>query len=297
MRLGFEDRFRHIYIIGQTGTGKSTALRTMINQDMPAGYGFTLIDPHGDLAEGALEYFPKERINDLIYWDAANTDLPFGFNFLEAKTEREMDLVTNDAVDMFIKLFGSEVFGPRIQDYFRNAVLLLMEQPDGGTLIEIVRLFTDPAFQKIKLKNVTNPVVRAWREKTYGSMADREKAEMIPYFQAKFGPFTTTPILRSIIGQPKSSFSIAEAMDSGKILIMNLSKGKMGDLNADLLGMMIVSQVRLAAFRRAEIPEKDRVPHFLYIDEFQNFVTPAIESILSEARKYRLGLVIAHQYM
>lgn len=269
----------------------------MINQDMPAGYGFTLIDPHGDLAEGALEYFPKERINDLVYRDAANTDLPFGFNFLEAKTEREMDLVTNDAVDMFVKLFGSEIFGPRIQDYFRNAVLLLMEQPDGGSLIEIVRLFTDPAFQKIKLKNVTNPVVRARWEKTYGSMGDREKAEMIPYFQAKFGPFTTTPILRNIIGQTKSSFDISEVMDSGKILIMNLSKGKMGDVNADLLGMMIVSQVRLAAFRRAEILEKDRVPHFLYIDEFQNFVTPAIESILSEARKYRLGLVIAHQYM
>ena len=297
VRLGFDDRFRHVYIIGQTGTGKSTALRTMINQDMPAGYGFTLIDPHGDLAEGALEYFPKERINDLIYRDAANMELPFGFNFLEAKNEREMDLVTNDAVDMFVKLFGSEIFGPRIQDYFRNGVLALMEQPDGGSLIEIVRLFTDQAYQKVKLKNVTNPVVRAWREKTYNSMGDREKAEMIPYFQAKFGPFTTTPILRNIIGQTKSSFDISEAMDSGKILIMNLSKGKMGDVNADLLGMMIVSQVRLAAFRRADIPEKQRVPHFLYIDEFQNFVTPAIESILSEARKYRLGLVIAHQYM
>lgn len=256
-----------------------------------------MIDPHGDLAEGALEYFPKERINDLIYRDAANMDLPFGFNFLEAKSEREMDLVTNDAVDMFVKLFGSEIFGPRIQDYFRNGVLALMEQPDGGSLIEIVRLFTDQAYQKIKLKNVTNPVVRAWWEKTYNSMGDREKAEMIPYFQAKFGPFTTTPILRNIIGQTRSSFDIGEVMDSGKILIMNLSKGKMGDVNADLLGMMIVSQVRLAAFRRADIPEKDRVPHFLYIDEFQNFVTPAIESILSEARKYRLGLVIAHQYM
>ena len=297
IRLGFEDRFRHLYIIGQTWTGKSTILRTMLNQDMAAGHGFTLIDPHGDLAESCLEYFPKERIDDLIYRDAGNMELPVGFNFLSAKTEREMDLVTNDAVDMFVKLFGSEVFGPRIQDYFRNAVLTLMEQPDGGTLVEIMRLFTDEAYQKMKVKNVKNPVVRARWEKTYNSMGDREKKEIIPYFQAKFWPFSTTPILRNIIGQAESSFDIGEVMDSGKCLIMNLSKGQMGDINADLLGMMIVSQVRLSAFRRANQDEKDRVPHFLYIDEFQNFVTPAIESILSEARKYKLGLVIAHQYL
>lgn len=297
IKLGFMDRFRHFYIIGQTGTGKSTILRTMMNQDMAAWNGFTLIDPHGDLAEWCLEYFPKERIDDLVYRDAWNDELPFGFNFLRADNEREMDLVTNDAVDMFVQLFWHEIFGPRIQDYFRNAVLLLMEQPEWGTLVEIVRLFTDPAFQKVKLANVKNPVVRSWREKTYGSMGDKEKQEMIPYFQAKFGAFTTTPLLRNIIWQPKSSFEISDIMDKGKFLIMNLSKGKMGDINANLLGMMIVSQIRLAAFRRAFIDEKDRVPHFLYIDEFQNFITPSIESILSEARKYRLGLVIAHQYL
>jgi Helicase HerA, central domain len=297
IRLGFMDRFRHFYIIGQTGTWKSTILRTMMNQDMAAWNGFTLIDPHGDLAEWCLEYFPKERIDDLIYRDAWNDELPFGFNFLKADNEREMDLVTNDAVDMFVQLFGHEIFGPRIQDYFRNAVLLLMEQPEWGTLVEIVRLFTDPAFQKVKLANVKNPVVRGWWEKTYGAMGDREKGEMIPYFQAKFGAFTTTPLLRNIIWQPQSSFEISDIMDKGKFLIMNLSKGKMGDINANLLGMMIVSQIRLAAFRRAFIEEKDRVPHFLYIDEFQNFITPSIESILSEARKYRLGIVIAHQYL
>ena len=297
IKLGFQDRFRHFYIIGQTGTGKSTILSTMMHQDMAQGNGFTLIDPHGDLAERCLEYFPKERIDDLIYRDAGNTDLPFGFNFLTADNEREMDLVTNDAVDMFVQLYGHEIFWPRIQDYFRNAVLLLMEQPEGGTLVEIVRLFTDPAFQKVKLAHVKNPVVRAWREKTYGAMGDREKSEMIPYFQAKFGPMVTTPMLRNIIWQPKSSFDIGEVMNKGKFLIMNLAKGKMWDINANLLGMMIVSQLRLNAFRRAFMEEKDRVPHFLYIDEFQNFITPSIESILSEARKYRLGLVIAHQYL
>jgi type IV secretory pathway TraG/TraD family ATPase VirD4 len=163
--------------------------------------------------------------------------------------------------------------------------------------VEIVRLFTDEAYQKIKVKNVKNPVVRSRWEKTYNAMGDREKKEIIPYFQSKFGPFATTPILRNIIGQPESSFDISEIMDSGKCLVMNLSKGRMGDINADLLGMMIVSQIRLGAFRRADQEEDKRVPHFLYIDEFQNFVTPAIESILSEARKYRLGLVIAHQYL
>jgi len=296
--LKHNDRFRHFYILGQTGTGKSTILRTMLNQDMEVwGPWFTLIDPHGDLAEACLEYFPKERIDDLVYRDAGNMDLPVWFNFLTARNEREMDLVTNDAVDMFVKLFGPEIFGPRIQDYFRNAVLTLMEQPEGWTMVELVRLFTDEAYQKIKVKNVKNPVVRSRWEKTYAKMGDREKNEMIPFFQSKFGSFTTTPILRNIIWQPESSFDIGEIMDSGKILIMNLSKGKMWDINANLLGMMIVAQVRLAAFRRAELPEDERVPHFLYIDEFQNFVTPAIESILSEARKYRLGLILAHQYI
>jgi hypothetical protein len=297
IHMSEKDRFRHFYCIGQTGTGKSTTLLAMARQDMDQGKWFTLIDPHGDLSEQLLQYFPKERIDDLIYRDAGYMDLPFGFNFLNAKDEREMDLVTNDAVDMFIKLYGPEIFGPRIQDYFRNGVLTLMEQPDWGTLVEIMRLFTDAAYQKIKVSHIKNPVVRSWWEKTFNAMGDREKWEMIPYFQAKFGPLTTTPILRNIIGQTESSFEINQVMDSGKILLMNLSKGKMWDLNANMLGMMIVSQIRLAAFRRAEIPEEQRVPHYLYIDEFQNFVTPAIESILSEARKYRLSLNIAHQYI
>jgi TraM recognition site of TraD and TraG len=272
-------------------------MTTMMIQDLQAWNSFTLIDPHGDLAEGILKWFPKERIEDLIYFDGGNTDYPLGINVLAIKDEKEQDLITNDLVSMFVKLYGEEIFGPRIQDYFRNAVLLLMEQPDGGTLVEIVRLFTDPAYQKIKLKNVKNPVVRSWREKTYGAMGDKEKQEMIPYFQSKFGPLTTTPVLRNIIGQPESSFDVATAMNDGKFIIINLSKGKMGEINSNLLGLLMVGQVKLAAFRRAEQAEHDRKDHFMYIDEFQNFVTPDIESILSEARKYRLGLVLAHQYM
>jgi Helicase HerA, central domain len=297
IRIEHNDRFRHFYIIGQTGTGKSSIMTTMMIQDLQAGNSFTLIDPHGDLAEGILKWFPKERIDDLIYFDGGNTDYPLGINVLAIKDEKEQDLITNDLVAMFVKLYGEEIFGPRIQDYFRNAVLLLMEQPDWGTLVEIVRLFTDPAFQKIKLKNVKNPVIRARREKTYGAMWDKEKQEMIPYFQSKFGPLTTTPVLRNIIGQPESSFDVASAMNDGKFIIINLSKGKMGEINSNLLGLLMVGQVKLAAFRRAEQAEHDRRDHFMYIDEFQNFVTPDIESILSEARKYRLGLVLAHQYM
>jgi hypothetical protein len=161
-----------------------------------------LIDPHGDLCETILQYYPKERIDDLIYFDASNFDMPFGLNLLEPSSHDnydEIDLITNDAVEMFIKLYGPEIFGPRIQDYFRNAVMTLMEQPDGGTLVEIMRLFTDEAFQKVKVAKVKNPVVKTWWEKTYKAMGEREKAEIIPYFQAKFGPLTTNGILRNII--------------------------------------------------------------------------------------------------
>ena len=171
----FKDRLRHFYILGQTGTGKSSAQILMAKQDMEMGNGFCVIDPHGELCEDVLKFFPKERIDDLIYFDASNFDYPIGFNVLTARTEEERNIITGDLVDMFVQMYGNEIFGPRIQDYFRNAVLALMEQPDGGTMTEIVRMFVDPAFQKVKLKNVTNPVVRTWWEKTYNAMGDREK--------------------------------------------------------------------------------------------------------------------------
>ena len=291
------DRFRHFYIIWQTGTGKSTMLLVQAKQDLLQWRGFCLIDPHGDLCEFLLQYYPKERIEDLIYFDAWDTEYPIWFNVLEAETEEERDIVTNDLVEMFIQMYWPEIFWPRIQDYFRNGVLTLMEQPEWWTLVEIVRLFTDEAFQRLKLKNVKNPVVRAWWEKTFAAMGDREKQEMIPYFQSKFWPFTTTPIIRNIIWQPKSSFDIYQAMQEGKVILLNLSKGRMGELNSKLLWSMMVTHIKLAALRRAQIPEAQRVPFFLYIDEFQNYINPSIETILSEARKYRLGLIIAHQYI
>lgn len=297
IRLQDMDRFRHFYCIGQTGTGKTTMLLVQAKEDMLRGRWFCFIDPHWDFCEEMLWYFPKERIDDLIYFNAADFDYPIGFNAFEANTDEERDIVTSDLVDMFIMMYGEEIFWPRIQDYFRNAALTLMEQPDGGTICEIVRLFVDPAFQMIKVKNVQNPVIKARWQKTYNAMGDREKAEMIPYFQAKFSPFVTTPIIRNIVGQPKSSFRIAEAMQQNKIILVNLSKWLLWETNAQLIGRMLVTQIKVAALKRASMDQNERVPFFLYIDEFQNYISKSIESILSEARKYRLWLVVAHQYI
>ncbi|MBS8121860.1 type IV secretory system conjugative DNA transfer family protein [Candidatus Vampirococcus lugosii] len=297
IRVKPEDRFRHFYCIGQTGTGKSTMLTVQAKDDLINGRGFCMIDPHGDLCESLLGYFPKERINDLIYFDAADFQNPIGLNAFEAENEEQKDVVVSDLVDMFVNLYGHEIFGPRIQDYFRNGALTLMDQPDGGTMVEIVRLFADEAFQKTKLKNVKNPVVRNWWEKTYAAMGDREKAEAIPFFQAKFGQFTTTPILRNIIGQTESSFKMSQVMQENKVLLVNLSKGKLGEINSELIGRIITTQVKVAALQRASMPENERIPFYLYIDEFQNYVSQSIESILSEARKYKLGLTVAHQYI
>lgn len=291
------DRMRHFYNVWATGTGKSSLLLLMAKQDALQKRWFCMIDPHGDLCEHVLRNFPKERIEDLIYFNASDFNMPIWFNILEASTDEEKDIILNDSVEMFVKMYWPEIFWPRIQDYYRNWVLTLMDQPDWGTMVEIVRLFVDEAFQKIKVKNVQNPVVRAWWDKTFKAMWQREKSEMIPFFQSKFWPFTTTPIIRNIIWQPKSSFDIHECMQSGKVILLNLSKWKMWELNSQLLGTMMTTQIKLAALRRATIPEDQRKEYYMYIDEFQNFVTPSIETILSEARKYRLWLVLAHQYI
>jgi len=297
VRLQFKDRFRHVYVIGQTGTGKTTLLLSMAMEDMKAGHGFCYLDPHGDVAEQILEHIPRERVDDLIYFDLSNIEYPIGFNPLQADDPDERDVVVNDMVEMFINMYGHEIFGPRIQDYFRNACFLLMEQPEGGTLVDIMRLFTDPAFAESKIRNVKDPVIASRWNKTYKSMWDREKAEIIPFIQAKFAPFTTGVYIRNIIGQPKSSFNFYEAMQQKKIIICNLSKGLAGEINSQLIGRMVSMQIKLAALKRAKIDENDRVPFFLYVDEFQNYVSKSFESILSEARKYRLGLAVAHQYI
>ena len=299
IRITDKDRFRHVYILGQTGTWKSTIMLYQAIDDMNNGRGFTFIDPHGDACEFLLKHYPKERIDDLIYFDLWNTQYPIGLNPLEADPENadEQDVITNDLVEMFIQMYGPEIFGPRIQDYFRNACFLLMDQPEWWTIVDIMRLFTDDAFAETKIRNIKNPVVASWWNKTYKKMGDREKAEIIPFIQAKFGPFTTGIYVRNIIGQQKSAFKMYDAMQERKVILLNLAKGISWEETSKLIGKIIAMQVKLSALKRAKIREEERVPHYLYVDEFQNYVSASFESILSEARKYKLWLVVAHQYI
>ncbi|MBI5413158.1 type IV secretion system DNA-binding domain-containing protein [Candidatus Peregrinibacteria bacterium] len=297
IRLKREDRFRHFYVIGQTGTGKSSTLQVMIRQDLKNGDGLCVIDPHGSLIEDILPFIPRERADDVVYFNPADLERPMGLNLLEAETEEEKDMVALDAMNIMIKLFDEEIFGPRIQDYFRNGCLTLMDDPEGGALTDIVRLFTDDDFQKYKVSKVKNPIVKSFWMHQMAKTGAREKQEMIPYFAAKFGAFVTNGMMRNIIGQAKSAFDLFKIMQEGKILLMNLAKGETGEINSKLLGLMMVSKIQMAALKRQKIEKKDRKDFFLYIDEFQNYVTDSIEVILSEARKYRVGLNIAHQYL
>lgn len=293
-----DDRRRHFYIIGKSGTGKSTILKSMLKQDAANGKGLCLIDPHGDLVEGLLPHVPRERADDVIVFDPGDLGRPMGMNILEAKTADEKEFMSQEALAIFIKLFGEEIMGPRLQHYFRNGCLTLMEDDEeGATLIDLPRLFTDDSWQRYKVTKVKNPVVRSFWEKEMASTGAREKQEMIPYFSSKFGPFITNAQIRNIIGQTKSGFDFRRVMDEGRILLCNLSKGKLGDLNAQLLGMIMVSKLQMSAMSRVDTDEEDRLDFYMYVDEFQNFVTESFASILSEARKYRLNLIIAHQYI
>lgn len=297
VRIKNDDRFRHFYVIGQTGTGKSSVLQVMIRQDLKLGHGICVIDPHGQLVEDVLPFIPRERADDVIYFNPGDLERPIGMNLLEADTDEEKDYIAMEAMNIMIKLFDEEIFGPRIQDYFRNGCLTLMADPEGGALTDVVRLFTDDAFQKLKVEHVKNPIVKSFWMHQMAKTGAREKQEMIPYFAAKFGAFVTNGMMRNIIGQAKSAFDFSEAMNSNKIILINLSKGETGDLNSKLLGMLIVAKIQMAAMRRQKQSAEERKDFFLYIDEFQNYVTESIESILSEARKYRLGLNMAHQYL
>jgi len=292
------DRTRHQYIIGKSGSGKSALLSWQARQDIANGDGVCVVDPHGDLIEDALAHVPKERAKDVILFDPSDGERPLGLNLLEAKTEEQKDRASLDAMEIFIKLFGNEIFGPRIQHYFRNGCLTLMDdEEEGATLIDVPRLFIDEEFQRYKVAKCRNVVVRSFWEHEIAKTGAREKEEMIPYFSAKFGPFVTNTTMRNIIGQPKSAFNVREVMDEGKILLVNLSKGKIGDINAQLLGLIFVNKVNMAAMSRADVPKENRRRFYLYVDEFQNFITDAFASILSEARKYELGLIMAHQYI
>ena len=293
-----KDRTRHHYIIGKSGAGKSALLSYMARQDIANGDGICMVDPHGDLIEDALAHSPKERAKDIVVFDPADATRPMGLNLLEAHTPEEKDRASLDAMEIFIKMFGNEIFGPRIQHYFRNGCLTLMDdEEEGATLLDVPRLFVDEEFQKYKVSKCQNAVVRSFWEHEMAKTGAREKEEMIPYFSSKFGPFITNTTMRNIIGQPKSAFNVREIMDSGKVLLVNLSKGKIGDTNAQLLGLIFVNKISMAAMSRADVPRDQRTRFYLYVDEFQNFVTDAFATILSEARKYELALIMAHQYI
>ncbi len=293
-----DDRRRHSYIIGRTGTGKTELMKNMAIQDVRNGEGLCIIDPHGDFIEDVLQYIPKERAEDVILFEPFNIERPLGLNMLEVKDPSQKDFVIQEMIAIFYKLFPPEMIGPMFEHNMRNVMLTLMEDEQyPGTIADIPRMFTDPDFQKYKLSKVKDPIVRAFWEKEMAKTSDFHKSEMLGYLISKVGRFVENSMMRNIIGQPVSSFDFRKVMDEGKILLINLSKGKTGEVNAKLLGLIIVSKLQMAAMSRADIPEEQRRDFYLYVDEFQNFVTDSFATILSEARKYRLNLIMAHQFI
>ncbi len=292
------DRQRHMYIMGKSGAGKSELIAKLAVQDIRKGRGVAVIDPHGDLVDQILAHVPPERVDDVIYFCPADTERPLGLNMLEARDESQKDMAAQEMVAMFYKMFGAEMIGPMFEHTMRNVMLTLMADAEHpGTIAEIPRMLTDDAFANEWVAKLKDPVVRAFWEKEMAKTSDNQKSEMLGYLISKVGRFVENEMMRNIIGQSHSSFDFRRVMDEQKILLVNLSKGRTGDVNAELLGLIMVSKLQMAALGRADMPEQDRKDFYLYIDEFQNFITDSIATILSEARKYRLCLIIAHQYI
>ncbi len=295
-----EDRRRHIFMIGKTGVGKTTLFSNAFEEDMREGRGVCFIDPLGDAIEDLLGKVPQERQRDVILFDPADAQYPLGLNLMEYKTPDQRDFLIQEAIQIFYKLFDPTqmgIVGPQWEHWFRNAALTIMSQPGGGTLIDIPRIFTDDGYRTKLISYIQDPLVKSFWTQQLAKTADFHKSEMYNYFISKFGRFMTNDLIRNIIGQKKSSFDIREAMDAGKILLINLSKGKIGEVNSNLLGMIIVSKIQMEAFSRADIPEEERRDFYLYVDEFQNFTTDSFATILSEARKYHLNLNVTNQYI
>ncbi len=293
-----EDRRRHFYVIGQTGTGKSSLLREMIRQDIENNEGVAVIDPHGELVDQVLAYVPKNRIDDLVLFEPFDMERPCGLNMLEYDTPEQKDFAVQEMIAIFYKLFPPEIIGPMFEHYMRNAMLALMADKDNpGTLVEIPKMFTDPAFLQQRIAKVSDPIVRNFWLKEWQQTTGNTRSDMLGYVVSKVGRFIENEMMRNIIGQSHSGFDLSEVMDKGKIFLANLSKGLTGEVNSSLLGLILVSKMQMAAMRRARISEEQRKDFYLYVDEFQNFTTDSVATILSEARKYKLNLIIAHQYM
>lgn len=300
IRLGTNDRRRHTYFIGQTGVGKSVLLENLAYQDMLDGKGFAFIDPHGDSAEHLLGMVPRERVEDVIYFNPGDMENPVGLNLFEYETEDQRDFLIQETIGMLYKLYDpghTGIIGPRYEHWFRNAALTIMSDPAGTTFIDVPQVFNDQAFTDSKMQHIKDQTVLDFWNKEMAQTSEANKSEVLGWFVSKFGAFLSNEMMRNIIGQTKSGFNIREIMDNNKILLVNLSKGKTGELNSQLLGMMFVMKFQVAAMGRADMPEDERKDFGLYVDEFQNFATDSFESILSEARKYRLNLILANQFM
>lgn len=290
-----DDRRRHIYLIGKTGMGKSTVLENMVIQDIYNNRGLALVDPHGDLVEKVLKFIPNNRINDVIYFNPSDIEHPIAFNVLEKVEPQYRHLVASGLVGVFKKIWA-ESWGPRLEYLLRNAILALLDYQDS-TLLGIPRMLVDTTFRKKVIAKIQDPVVKAFWVDEFSKYNQQFLTEAISPIQNKVGQFLSSSLIRNIVGQVKSSIDIRQVMDEGKILLLNLSKGRIGEDNSALLGAMMITKIQLAAMSRVDIPEHTRKDFFLYVDEFQNFATESFANILSEARKYRLDLTIAHQYV
>ncbi len=290
-----DDRRRHMYIIGKSGMGKSTVLENMVVQDINKGRGLAVVDPHGDLAEKILEYIPDNRVKDVIYFNPSDAEYPIAFNVVEQVEPHLRHLVASGLIGVFQKLWADS-WGPRLEYILRNAILAVLDYP-GSTLLAITRMLSDKNFRKKVIDKIQDPVVKAFWVNEFSGYNDKFASEAVAPIQNKVGQFLSSALIRNIVGQVKSSIDIRKIMDEGKILIMNLSKGRIGEDNSALLGSMMITKLQLAAMSRVDTNEEDRRDFYLYVDEFQNFATDSFANILSEARKYHLSLILAHQYI
>lgn len=293
--IKLDDRRRHMYVIGKTGMGKTTMLENMVLHDVYNGHGLGIVDPHGDFAEKIIDFVPSNRINDIIYVNPADVDYPIGFNILEVENEEQKHLVAAGLMAVFKKIWP-DVWSSRMEYILNNTLLALLDYP-GSTLLGINRMLGDKKYRKRVLSKVSDPVIKAFWQNEFANYEDRYRKEAVAPIQNKIGQFLSASVIRNMVAQVKSTINIREAMDNNKILIMNLSKGRIGEDNSRLLGGMLITKIQLAAMERVDTPEHERKDFFLYVDEFQNFATESFANILSEARKYRLSLIMAHQYI